>query len=308
MPRTDDTLVRDPHPRSGFLRRLAARVAVPAAAVLGLSLVGTPAAADEVEEVAFQQYVALGDSFTAGPLVTGEVRPRMPLLGCLQSSANYPKFLAEELGVGELIDVSCSGAVISHFYEAQFSYQPPQLDALTEDTDLVTVGIAGNDFGFADILLDCATRSFTNPFGSPCADHHGDGLDERIEELRGEVSAVYADIAERSPNATVLSVGYLQILPERGGCWPSVPISRGDVPFLDEAQISLNEMLREESTAQGAVFVDVMERGHDACKPADTRWVEGVIPENEAAPVHPNRAGMEATADFISDVIGVPAL
>lgn len=310
MPRIDDTLARTPHPhpRAGRLRRLAARAAVPAAVVMGLSLAGTPAAAEEAEEVAFEQYVALGDSFTAGPFVTEEASAQMPLLGCLQSSANYPKLLAEELGVGELIDVSCSGAVMSDFYEAQFDDQPPQLDALSEETDLVTVGIAGNDFGFADVLVDCATRSITNPLGSPCADHHGDGLDERIEGLRGEVSTVYADIAERSPNATVLSVGYLQILPESNGCWPSVPISRGDVSFLDEAQIALNEMLREEATAQGAVFVDVFERGYDSCQPADTRWVEGVIPENEAAPVHPNRAGMEATTAFVSDALGVPAL
>lgn len=306
MPRTDDTPARDPRPRAWLPRRLAARVAAPAVAVLGLSLVGAPAAAEEAETAAFEQYVALGDSFTAGPFVTGEPSVQMPLLGCLQSSANYPKFLAEELGVGELIDVSCSGAVMSHFYEAQFDDQPPQLDALTEETDLVTVGIAGNDFGFADILVDCATRSITNPIGTPCADHYGDELDERIEGLRGEVSTVYADIAERSPNATVLSVGYLQILPESDGCWPEVPISRGDVSFLDEAQIALNEMLREESSAQGAVFVDVLERGHDSCQPADTRWVEGVIPGNEAAPVHPNRAGMEATAAFVRDALGVP--
>src|SRR5699024_11469378 len=81
-----------------------------------------------------------------------------------------------------------SGAVMSHFYEAQFDDQPPQLDALTEETDLVTVGIAGNDFGFADLLIDCAKRSITNPVGSPCADHYGDELDERIEDLRDEVS------------------------------------------------------------------------------------------------------------------------
>ena len=307
MPRTDDTPARNFHPPAGRPRRSVARAIVPTVAVLCLSLIGSPAAAEEVEETAFEQYVALGDSFTAGPFVTEEANVQMPLLGCLQSSANYPKFLAEELGVGELIDVSCSGAVMSHFYEAQFDDQPPQLEALTEDTDLVTVGIAGNDFGFADLLIDCAKRSITNPVGSPCADHYGDELDERIEGLRDEVSTVYADIADRSPNATVLSVGYLQILPESGGCWPGVPISRGDVPFLDEAQIALNEMLREESSAQGAVFVDVFERGHDACQPADTRWVEGVIPDNEAAPVHPNRAGMEATAAFVRDELGVPA-
>jgi len=270
---------------------------------MGISLATAPVAAEEAESAAFEHYVAIGDSFVAGPLV--QAQANMPLLGCMQSSVNYPKRLAEELGITDLTDVSCSGAVMSHLYEAQFDDTPPQLDALRPETDLVTVGIAGNDFGFSQVLMECAKRSLTNPLGSPCADHYGDELDQRIEGLRGEVSGVYADIAERSPNATVLSVGYLQILPESGGCWPSTPISRGDVPFLDAAQTKLNAMLQEEATAQGAVFVDTFERGHDVCQGSSTRWVEGLIPE-DGAPIHPNNLGMAATTDFVRSALNVP--
>lgn len=287
--------------RPGLLRRLARLTAPLAIAALGISLATAPAAADEVETAAFEHYVAIGDSFVAGPMV----RAQMPLLGCMQSSVNYPKRLAEELGVTEITDVSCSGAVMEHLYEAQFDDAPPQLDALRPETDLVTVGIAGNDFGFSDVLIECAKQSLSNPLGSPCSDHYGDELDQRIEGLRGEISGVYADIAERSPNATVLSVGYLQILPESGGCWPSTPIARGDVPFLDAAQTSLNELIQEESQAHGAVFVDTSERGHDVCQGSDTRWVEGLIPE-DGAPIHPNNLGMAATTDFLSSALGVP--
>lgn len=287
--------------RPGLLRRLARLTAPLAIAALGISLATAPAAADEAETAAFEHYVAIGDSFVAGPMV----RAQVPLLGCMQSSVNYPKLLAEELGITEVTDVSCSGAVMDHLYEAQFDDAPPQLDALRPETDLVTVGIAGNDFGFAEVFVECAKQSLRNPLGSPCADHYGDGLDQRIEGMRGEVSGVYADIAERSPNATVLSVGYLQILPESGGCWPSTPIARGDVPFLDAAQTALNAMLQEEAQAQGAIFVDTFERGHDACQGSDTRWVEGLIPE-DGAPVHPNNLGMAATTDFLRSALGVP--
>ncbi len=285
----------------GGLRGLARLTAPLALAALGVSLVSAPAAADEAEAAAFDHYVAIGDSFVAGPMV----RAQMPLLGCMQSAVNYPKRLAEELGITEITDVSCSGAVMSHLHEAQFSDAPPQLDALRPDTDLVTVGIAGNDFGFSEVLVECAKQSLRNPLGSPCADHYGDELDQRIEGLRGEVSSSYADIAERSPNATVLSVGYLQIMPESGGCWPSTPVARGDVPFLDAAQTSLNAMIKQEAEAQGAVFVDTFERGHDVCQGSDTRWVEGLIPE-DGAPVHPNNLGMAATTDFVRTALGVP--
>ncbi|QRN81505.1 MAG: SGNH/GDSL hydrolase family protein [Nocardiopsis sp. BM-2018] len=287
--------------RPGGLRRLARITAPLALAALGLSLATAPAAADEAEAAAFEHYVAIGDSFVAGPMVSAQ----MPLLGCMQSSVNYPKRLAEQLGITEITDVSCSGARMTHLYDAQFSDAPPQLDALRPETDLVTVGIAGNDFGFSEVLVECAKRSLRNPLGSPCADHYGDELDQRIDGLRGEVSGVYADIAERSPNATVLSVGYLQILPESGGCWPSTPIARGDVPFLDQAQTALNAMIKEESEAQGAAFVDTLERGHDVCQGSGTRWVEGLIPE-DGAPVHPNNLGMAATTDFVRTALGVP--
>ncbi|WP_307851179.1 SGNH/GDSL hydrolase family protein [Nocardiopsis sp. MG754419] len=288
--------------RFGLRRRLAGIVAPVAAAALGVTMVASPAAADEAEAAAYTHYVAIGDSFTAGPMVSAQ----MPLLGCMQSSVNYPKRLAEQLGIEDITDVSCSGAVMNDLYEKQFDDTDPQLDALRADTDLVTVGIAGNDFGFSEVLVECAKQSLSNPVGSPCSAHYGTELDDRIEGLRGEVSQVYADIAERSPNATVLSIGYLQIMPESGGCWPSTPIARGDVPLLDEAQTALNAMIAEESAAHGAVFVDTFERGHDVCQGSDTRWVEGLIPE-DGAPVHPNNLGMAATTDFVLDALGVPA-
>ncbi|PDP86002.1 GDSL family lipase [Glycomyces fuscus] len=298
MPRTSTTAA------SRALRRALVPVAT---AVLGASLVAAPAAAETAQAPAFDSYVSLGDSFVAGPLIREErVSSSMPLLGCLRTSNNYPTMLADRLGVTEFTDASCSGAVVNDLYEPQFDDTPPQFDALTPETDLVTVGIAGNDFGFSEVLIECAKRSLGNPLGDPCADHYGDELDQRVEDLRPEVAQVYADIAERSPDATVLAVGYLQILPESRGCWPSTPIAWGDVPFLDRAQTALNAMIAEEAEAQGAVFVDVFERGHDVCKSSDTRWVEGLIPEN-GAPVHPNYLGMRATADFVGAELGLPA-
>ncbi|MBB6120908.1 lysophospholipase L1-like esterase [Nocardiopsis algeriensis] len=269
-----------------------------AACLIGMSLAASPA-----EAATFENYVALGDSFTAGPLIP----PTAPWsdLRCMRSASNYAQLTADRLGVAEFTDASCSGAVADDFWESQHYGVPPQFDALTPETDLVTVGIGGNDFGFVDVLTECAERSFDNPFGSPCKNSYGDELDQRIEDLRGEISDVYAEVFERSPDATVLSVGYLQILPEGRGCWPVMPIARGDVAYLDQVQSDLNAMLEEEATAAGAVFVDVLERGHDVCQKSSDRWVEGLVPENSAAPVHPNKAGMAAVADRVGETLGV---
>ncbi|MFY7064433.1 SGNH/GDSL hydrolase family protein [Nocardiopsis changdeensis] len=281
--------------------RRSRKVALVAAAALGLSLAAAPAAA---EEAAFQHYVALGDSFTAGPLIPPYAPGSDPR--CLRSSANYAQLTADRLGVAEFTDVSCSGAVTADFSESQFTGVAPQYDALTPDTDLVTVGIGGNDFGFVDVLTTCAKRSLENPLGNPCERHYGDELDRRVDDLRDEISGVYEEIAVRSPGATVLAVGYLQILPESNGCWPREPIARGDVAYLDGVQTALNTMIAEEAAAHGAVFVDVLERGHDICSPGSERWVEGIIPENSAAPVHPNAEGMAAVADRVAAALGAP--
>ena len=55
------------------------------------------------------QYVALGDSYTAGPLIPNPVLP----IGCLKSSNNYPRTTAPRIGQ-TLKDASCSGAKTTH--------------------------------------------------------------------------------------------------------------------------------------------------------------------------------------------------
>src|SRR6478672_1383292 len=93
----------------------------------------------------FHRYVALGDSYTAAPFV-----PLTQLSnGCLRSSDNYPALVAAGMPGTRLVDVSCSGAdtaSMTGIQRIEGADQPPQFDALTRGTDLVTVGIGGNDF------------------------------------------------------------------------------------------------------------------------------------------------------------------
>ncbi|WP_028646626.1 SGNH/GDSL hydrolase family protein [Nocardiopsis sp. CNT312] len=271
-----------------------------------LCLTSSPVFADEGTE--FESYTALGDSFTSGPLIPPQAPGADPR--CLRSSANYPNLVADALGVAEFTDASCSGAVIADLSGPQYTELadvPAQFDALDTGTDLVTIGIGGNDLGFSEVFAECAKRSLRNPLGNPCEDRYGDELDRRVEALRGRVAGVYAEVGERSPGAVVVGVGYLQILPESRGCWPTAPIAWGDVSYLDGVQAAFNRMLEEEARAAGAVFVDVFERGHDVCAPASERWVEGLVPENAAAPVHPNEAGMAAVSERVLAELGAGA-
>jgi lysophospholipase L1-like esterase len=247
------------------------------------------------------RYVALGDSFTAGPLIPSQ---HGTPLGCLRSTNNYPSLVSQRLSTGTFVDVSCSGADTGDMTTSQSvtpGTNPPQFDALTSATTLVTVGIGGNDIGFADVVTTCAELSFTNPFGAPCKARFGDELDRRIAATAPKVAAVLSGIHERAPQAKVLVVGYLRLLPEGRGCWPVVPLAQGDVPYLDAAERSLNAMLADEADRHDAGFVDAYAggNGHDMCASASRKWVEGIVVTSPAAPVHPNAAGMRVVADRV---------
>ncbi|MGH3777623.1 MAG: SGNH/GDSL hydrolase family protein [Pseudonocardiaceae bacterium] len=285
-------------------------VTAAAAALLGLVPTGAvqPNAAAQTADSS-PHYVALGDSYAAGPLIPVQ---RFEQIGCLRSTRNYPARLADALGIRDFTDVSCSGARTDNMTAPQpvrLGTNSPQFDALTPDTDLVTVTIGGNDIGFTDIFVTCSRISSLDPLGNPCERQATTGgtdlYAQRIAAAAPKVAGVLEGIRQRSPRATVLLVGYLRILPPEVGCYPIFPIARGDVPYVDGLEQQLTAMLADQASNHGAVFVDSYARslGHDACQLPLVKWVEGTVPTSPAAPVHPNAIGMQAVGDFALDTL-----
>jgi len=278
--------------------------------VVGISLVGAlaafvvPGAAEARKPPqAPQSYVSLGDSYVAGPVIP--VQQTDPL-GCLRSDHNYPHLVATALAIGDFRDPSCSGATTEDMTTPQDvspGPNPPQFAKLDADTQLVTLGIGGNDIGFTEIIQNCFTLT---PTGHPCQDHYvvngDDILRDRIAATAPKVAAVLQGIHQRSPDARIFVVAYLAILPESGpGCWPQLPIAPDDVPYLRGIEKALNGMLAQQADANDARFVDAYTAsiGHDACQVPLIRWVEPAVPASPAAPVHPNLFGMEGYADAV---------
>jgi lysophospholipase L1-like esterase len=243
-------------------------------------------------------YVSLGDSYAAGPFIPNPVLP----LGCLKSDHNYPHLAAPS--IGSLKDPSCSGAKTNDMTNPQSveidGPNPPQFNSLEAGTQIVSVTIGGNDIGFSEIAQSCITF---NPFSSPCKDKYDAGgkdqIAERIAATAPKVAAVLQGIHSRSPKARVYVVNYPAIFPETGsGCWPQMPISFSDAPYLRAKQQQLNSMLATQAANNGAKLANWYQAsiGHDACKSSSTRWVEPLVPNNPAAPIHPNLHGMEGGA------------
>lgn len=285
--------------------RRAVRVAVVVVLALAASLLAVvgpapaPAAAADNDD-----YVALGDSYTSGPLIPDQTGQP---LGCLRSNRDYPHLVAQTLGLS-LTDVSCSGAETPDMANAQGvtpGPNPPQFNALSADTDIVTVQIGGNDIGFSEIIQNCIAIIPLTAVCQPDYVRNGtDQISQRIAATAPKVAAVLQGIRQRSPNARIYVVGYPAILPESGGgCWPSVPLSNADLPWLREKNKELNAMLAAQAVANGARYVDVYTPGigHDACQSNGVRWVEGIIPAAlQAAPIHPNATGMAGMAQVVA--------
>lgn len=251
------------------------------------------------------RYVALGDSYTSGPLIPSQVD-----LNCTRSNHNYPSLVTASIHSSSFTDVSCGGATTSDILNAGTGELgqavPAQISAVTAGTALVSVGIGGNDIGFTDIIETCAEDSLSSPLGSPCKNEYtAGGTDQllaRINAAAPKVAAVLRAIHAAAPGARVLVVGYTAILPDSGlGCWPVVPIAYGDVSYLRGIEKSLNSMLAGTAAGNGATYVDVYTPsiGHDSCKGSGTRWTEGLIPGTSAAPFHPNAAGEQGMANAV---------
>ncbi|MFG1908083.1 SGNH/GDSL hydrolase family protein [Kribbella sp. NPDC048928] len=287
------------------------------AACAALALLGSVPVTQASATPQFGKYVALGDSYTSAPFV-----PLADLLslGCARSYSNYPKQLAAALGVHRFTDVSCGGADTTNMTQPQstaLGTAAPQFDALTPDTDLVTLGIGGNDFGvFGDIIGTCPGLRASDPAGAPCKAHFTvngvDTLQQKIEQTQTRIAIVVQGIRARSPQAKIVLVGYPKIAPEHGTCPSVLPFADGDYSYLYSIEQALNAAVSNAAAAGGATYVDTFgpSTGHDACAPDGQAWIQGKdINLLRAISYHPRYEGEAGMASLTYKTLtGQPAV
>lgn len=256
------------------------------------------------------RYVALGDSYTSAPGVTPVDESAPP--ACGRSAVNYPHLVAEQLGA-QLTDVSCGGAQTMSLYDAQFSGVRAQLDALTLDTTLVTLGIGGNDNDlFATAVAGCAASAGDVLTGdpTPCKTRYAEQFSADIAASGVMIKQALVNIRAEAPHAQIIVVGYPNLFPTteagRLTCIAAgVPFTPGDIEFLDGVERELNAMLAANAEATENTYLDTYTPsiGHDMCAAPGVRWIEPTIPLSPAAPVHPNAAGQAAVAKILAAVV-----
>ncbi len=253
-----------------------------------------------------QQYVALGDSYTSAPYVP----TTDPDDGCLRSSGNYPHLVSDALGYA-LDDVSCAGATSASMVGVQQTATgetaTAQFDAIKPGTDLVTLGIGGNDIGLFATLGTCLTLAETDPTGSPCADQlRGTPKDlmRQVRGVEGRIAAIVNGVRDRAAKAQVIVVTYPQLFPETGTC-DALPLAEGDYAYLRAVNTALSRSMEAGAKAEGADVVDVLSlsKGHSVC--SDDPWVNGIQNDPQAAlALHPFAEEQQAVADEIEQLVG----
>ncbi|AHI00597.1 SGNH/GDSL hydrolase family protein [Kutzneria viridogrisea] len=260
----------------------------------------------------YDHYVALGDSYTSGPFIPWM---RLSPIGCARSTNNYPSWVASRLGIGDFTDVSCGGADTTNMTKSQsvplFGTNSPQFAALNKDTDLVTIGIGGNDYGvFGSVVNTCPTLRDSDPVGAPCQRHFTvngvDTLLASIAKTEQNITEVVRQTRKLAPKAKVLLIGYPRIVPPTGYCPDILPMADGDYRYLDSIERALNTAVANAAKAGGGTYVDTYgpSLGHDACAGDGAAWVQGKSFNLFAAfPYHPLKAGMVAEAAIIADLL-----
>lgn len=245
--------------------------------------------------------VALGDSYTAGLLLPLDSSAKP--VGCFRSTVNYASRVAEALHAPVYANAACQSAGVvdlTHSAQTPDGVNPPQLDSLAPDDSLVMMTLGGDDLSFSHVLKGCM-----DPFGSPCQDHYW-YLSQQISNEKPKMITALHEIHRRAPHARVLLLGYPDLFPASGGCWPIAPFTSRDIAFLRSTELKLNAMLAQAAAAADTTYVDTYgpTTGHDMCQGPKVKDVEGLIPSSTAMSFHPNARGQEAMAAQVLASLG----
>ncbi|MFD5795328.1 SGNH/GDSL hydrolase family protein [Streptomyces diastatochromogenes] len=309
------------------LALLGSASALAAGALVPVQLAGAqPAAAADYD------WVALGDSYTAGVIPAAGDTFEVPRDGCERTDQSYPQVIDRDLGgLIELTNVSCGAATIENVtFRAQepigrhlppfsedpdypFPPVPPQSEAVKPGTDVITVGVGGNTLGFADILLKCLELGGgSGGVGTPCKDDLAASIPGRLTKVSRDYDEMLAVLHDRAPHAKILAVGYPTVIPkDTSKCryndvhqFASIP--QGDLDWLRQDVLEpLNKAIEKSAGTQDATgFVNLYDstQNHSVCDAG--KWVEGILDHDyRPALVHPNARGHRNAADHVTSAI-----
>ncbi len=230
-------------------------IGVPAL-TLGLSATGFAVAETAAHAGTTVNYVALGDSYSAGVGAGSESG------SCDQSPNAYPALWATAHSPASFKFAACSGARTSDVISKQLS-------SLSPATTLVSIAIGGNDVGFSSIMQTCVLDST-----SSCQSAVAGGEKIADNTLPGLLDTTLADIRADAPNAQVVVLDYPDFYDL--GAWLCLGLSSADHQALDNGIDDLDGVIKASAARAGDTFADVRSQfsGHELC--SGSAWLHSI--------------------------------
>lgn len=258
---------------SRIVRSALAALALVTPVVLGI----TTASAAPRQSV---EYDALGDSYASGYGVG-------PYEACGRSQSAYAVQLDGRMKIDLDDFVACAGATTASLVAGG------QLNALDDDTDLVTISIGGNDIGWSSAVRACLGGT-----DAQCAGGLAVTSGRAMTVLPGLLDSVYSQVSAIAPDAHVVVTGYPRLFsPEYG---PFLAASASEQEALNEGADLLNGAIANAAGQHGFQFVDVTEQflGHGVNAP--DAWILGPF---DPGAFHPDTDGYKTYTAAVTAAI-----
>lgn len=253
-----------------------------------------------------KHYVDMGDSYAAGP----GINPQLD--ACYRSGANYGSLIAQDLNISDFQDVACAGAKTSNLLDPQkdksgATINDPQLDALSDSTNLVTLGIGLNNSGVSYEALYLCLPQFK--LDAQCAAYLAapdSAVLGQVSEIAKAVKASLKAIRDRAPNARIVLIGYPRSLPEGRDCPTALPLTGKAADRLRLVLKATDDAYADVARQEGVSYLSTYKAtgNHDLC--STQPWTNGVT-DNSAtgngAALHPRPIFMRAVADMVEAIV-----
>jgi lysophospholipase L1-like esterase len=239
------------------------------------------------------RYVAIGSSYAAG----FGIRQQEPgSSACGRSEVDYPHLVAAKLRL-QLDDVSCGGAVTANALDTPQGSAPPQIDAVTPVTRLVTLTIGGNDVDYIGTAIACG-----QPHSTCTATADPAQTDDAFRALPGSLTELIHAIRSKAPSATILLVTYPRLVPP-AAC-PALHYTQAATRLVGSMGQRLEQVFVTVAKADHLRVVDpyVLGAAHGPCATGTAKWVAGLVATN-GFEYHPTASGHQEMAHLVEQAL-----
>lgn len=219
-----------------------------------------------------------------------------------RSAINYAHLTASALRL-PLIDVTYSGATTDDLLRPHRRGAPAQLHAVTPDTRLVTITAGGNDIGYLGVLTNASLPRALRAVPSVRA-HLPESLpagilDERFAALSRRLLDVITGIRSVAPDAKVIIVDYLTILPSTGLALPG-RLTNADTQWARAVAARLTQTYATVAAESGVTLLPVADASAEHHAWSSEPWTNRFkLRMSGGAAYHPTAAGMRAVSGLI---------